>query len=75
MSFDSAVQWLGTVCLLGMYLVMSFWPHLYPLNIALGLAGSMCYLLWAIHHGNWPQITVNIISISICTWGLALAWG
>ena len=74
MSFDRAVQWLGTMCIMCMYCIMSFCPQLHPLNIVFGLAGGVCFLAWAVDAGNWPQITVNLVSISICSWGLARAW-
>jgi len=68
---NSLLQWMGTACLITMYVVMSFYPDLYPLNIILGLAGGVCYFGWSLRVKNRPQQLVNLAGILVCTAGLA----
>ena len=75
LSFNDWLQWAGTVCLLTMYVLMSFYPHLHPWNIVAGLCGGACYLAWTIRVANKPQMIVNGVAIAIGTAGLFKAWG
>jgi len=72
---NSILQWTGTVCLLTMYMLMSFAPHLHPWNIVAGLCGGACYLAWTIRVSNRPQMIVNGVAIMIGVAGLVKAWG
>jgi hypothetical protein len=72
---NSILQWTGTVCLLTMYMLMSFAPHLHPWNIVAGLCGGACYLAWTIRVSNRPQMIVNAVAIMIGLAGLVKAWG
>ena len=72
---DNILQWAGTVCLLTMYVLMSFFPHLHPYNIVAGLCGGACYLTWTIRVANKPQMLVNGVAIAIGLAGLYKAWG
>ena len=67
---NQMLQWTGTVCLLGMYVIMNFFRELHPLDTALGLAGGLCYLTWSIRVANRPQILVNLAGVSVCVAGL-----
>jgi hypothetical protein len=67
---NDTLQWTGTVCLLGMYVLSSFYPHLYPLNIMAGVAGAVCYLSWTIRVKNKPQMIVNSVALFIGLAGL-----
>jgi len=67
---NTGLQWMGTAALITMYVVMSFFPEHYPLNIALGLAGGVCYLAWSLRVKNRPQQLVNLAGILVCTAGL-----
>lgn len=71
---DNLLQWSGTVCLLAMYVLMSFFPHLHPWNIVAGVLGGVCYLAWTIRVGNRPQLIVNAVAITIGLAGLLNAW-
>jgi len=71
---DNALQWAGTVCLLSMYVLMSFFPHLHPWNIVAGVLGGSCYLLWTVRVRNRPQMIVNGVAIAIGLAGLFRAW-
>jgi len=72
---NNALQWAGTVCLLSMYMLMSFAPQLHPWNIVCGVLGGGCYLVWTIRVANKPQMIVNGVAIAIGLAGLFKAWG
>lgn len=72
---NDALQWTGTACLLTMYVLMSFYPHLHPWNIVAGVGGGACYLTWTIRVANKPQMIVNAVAIAIGLAGLFKAWG
>jgi len=74
MTWDDLLQWAGTVCLLTMYTLMSFFPHLHPWNIVAGVCGGVCYLAWTVRVANKPQMIVNAVAIAIGTAGLFKAW-
>ena len=67
---NTCLQWLGTTALIAMYVVMSFYPQLHPLNILLGLCGGVCYFAWSYRVGNRPQQLVNMAGILVCAAGL-----
>ena len=73
-NMDNLLQWAGTACLLSMYVLMSFFPHLHPWNIVAGLCGGAFYLAWTIRVGNRPQLIVNATAITIGLAGLFKAW-
>jgi hypothetical protein len=72
---NNILQWAGTVCLLTMYVLMSFFPHLHPWNIVCGVAGGVLYLAWTLRVRNMPQLIVNGVAITIGLAGLFKAWG
>jgi hypothetical protein len=72
---NNTLQWTGTVCLLIMYVLMSFYPHLHPWNIVAGLCGGACYLTWTLRVKNRPQMIVNAVAIAIGLAGLYRAFG
>lgn len=67
---NDVLQWAGTVGLLTMYVLMSFYPHLHPWNIVAGICGGACYLAWCIRVANRPQMIVNAVAIAIGLAGL-----
>jgi hypothetical protein len=67
---NNALQWAGTVCLLAMYVLMSFYPHLHPYNVIAGVAGGVFYLAWTLRVRNRPQLIVNVVAITIGLAGL-----
>ena len=75
MLINSLLQWLGTVCLISMYVVMSFFPDMYPVNIMLGLAGGAFYFAWSCRTYNRPQQFVNLAGITVCLAGLFKYYG
>jgi hypothetical protein len=75
LTWDDLLQWAGTVCLLTMYVLMSFYKELHPWNIVAGLCGGACYLTWTIRVVNKPQMIVNGVALAIGAAGLFKAWG
>jgi hypothetical protein len=71
---NNILQWAGTVCLLAMYVLNSFFPYMYPWNIVAGLAGGAFYLVWTVRVANKPQMIVNAVAIAIGLAGLYKAW-
>ena len=72
---NNTLQWAGTACLLTMYVLMSFFPHLHPWNIVCRVAGGVLYLAWTLRVRNMPQLIVNGVAIAIGLAGLFKAWG
>ncbi len=72
---NNILQWMGTACLISMYVVMSYFPELHPLNIALGLAGGCLYFTWSLRVANKPQMIVNFAGIAVCVGGLFRYFG
>lgn len=73
-SLNDSLQWAGTVCLLTMYLLMSFRPDLHPWNIVAGVCGGICYLIWTVRVQNRPQMIVNGVALIIGFAGIWRAW-
>ena len=71
---NNTLQWAGTACLITMYIVMSFFPHMYPLNILMGLLGGLFYFTWCLRVRNRPQMIVNAAGIIVCCLGLVKAF-
>lgn len=75
MNLNNTLQWLGTIALIAMYVVMSYFPELHPLNILLGLLGGCFYLAWSLRLKNRPQQLVNLAGIVVCCGGLIRYFG
>lgn len=67
---NELIQWVGTVFILSMYVVMSYFPELHPLNVVLGILGGVCFLTWSLRVKNRPQMLINLVSIGVCVGGL-----
>ena len=72
---NNILQWAGTTALISMYIVMSFFPQMYPWNIVLGCLGGVLYFAWSFRVANKPQMLVNGAGILVCILGLFKAWG
>jgi hypothetical protein len=72
---NASLQWLGTAALIVMYVLMSFYPQLYPWNIVAGCVGGVLYFTWSMRMHNKPQMIVNFAGIAVCIAGLIKAWG
>lgn len=75
MKLNEVIQWMGTVFVLTMYVIMSWFPHLYPWNVAAGLIGGLLFLAWTIRVKNWPQLIINVVAITVCVVGLIRHFG
>ena len=75
MKTNDILQWAGTVCLLIMYCLNSFYPELHPWNIVAGLGGGLFYFAWTVRVANKPQMIVNGTALAIGLAGLFKAWG
>lgn len=71
---NNTLQWAGTACLLCMYILNSFYPHLHPFNIVAGLFGGAFYLAWTVRVRNTPQLIVNATALVIGAAGVYKAW-
>ena len=71
---NSTLQWAGTSALITMYILMSFFPQLYPYNIVAGCVGGLCYFTWSLRTRNRAQIIVNAAGIIVCVAGLLKAY-
>jgi hypothetical protein len=67
---NSALQWAGTACLLSMYVLMSFYPNMFPANLVAGMLGGAFYLVWSVRTKNKAQQLVNLAGILVCIAGL-----
>lgn len=67
---NSALQWAGTASLLTMYVLMSFYPNLFPANLVAGMLGGGFYLAWSVRTKNKAQQLVNLAGILVCVAGL-----
>ena len=71
---NSGLQWLGTTALMVMYVLMSFFPELYPWNLVAGCSGGILYFAWSFRTKNTPQMIVNVAGITVTALGLIKAW-
>lgn len=67
---NEVIQWTGTVFILIMYVIMSYYPQLHPWNIMMGLLGGLCYFTWTVRVKNYPQMLINAVAILLCVGGL-----
>jgi hypothetical protein len=72
---NSTLQWLGTACLIGMYVVMSYFSELHVLQLMLGMSGGVLYFTWSLRVANKQQMIVNAAGILVCIGGLLKALG
>ena len=72
---NNILQWAGTSCLIGMYVVMSYFSELHVLQLVLGMLGGMLYLTWSIRTTNKAQVIVNSAGILVCIGGLYKVFG
>ena len=72
---NEVLQWIGTAFILGMYVLMNFYPNLHPWNIVAGLGGAICFFTWAYRVANKQQMIINGVAIAVCIVGLFKAWG
>lgn len=72
---NDILQWTGTAALMTMYVIMNFFPDMYPYNIVAGLVGGTCYFIWTVRVANKPQMLVNAAGMLVCIGGLIKYFG
>lgn len=72
---DEIIQWIGTVFILVMYVLMSYFPNLHPWNVVAGFFGGLAYFTWTVRVKNYPQMVINAVAITLCAGGLFKHFG
>ena len=72
---NELIQWLGAVAIIAGHILNAVGPRVYPWNIVAFTLGTVFFLLWTIRVANKPQMTVNVVAMSMCILGLYRAWG
>ena len=67
---NQAIQWVGTIFVLLMYAAMNLLPDQQQLVQLCGLAGAFSYFIWTVRVRNWPQMTINVVAMTLCVVGL-----
>ena len=67
---NTVLQWSGTTSLMVMYVIMSFFPELYPWNLVAGCTGGVLYFAWSYRTQNTPQMIVNAAGVLVTILGL-----
>lgn len=75
MKLNDVIQWMGTVFVLTMYVIMSWFPDLHPLNVVAGLCGAIVFFVWTVRVRNWPQMIINVVAALVCVVGLIRHFG
>ena len=72
---NDIIQWTGTLFILVMYVLMSYFPQLHPWNIIMGFLGGVCYFAWTVRVKNYPQMVINVVAMTLCLGGLFRHFG
>ena len=72
---NDLIQWTGTAFVLAMYVIMSWFPQLHPLNVIAGLCGAIVFFAWTIRVRNYPQMIINVTAAIVCVSGLIKHFG
>jgi hypothetical protein len=70
MKLDDIIQWVGCLFLIAGHSLNAVGPAVYPWNIVAFTLGTLMFLIWSFRQRNAPQMTVNIVSITLCFVGL-----
>ena len=73
MKLDDVIQWVGCLFLVGGHSLNAVGPAVYPWNIVAFTLGTLMFLIWSFRQRNAPQMTVNLVSITLCVVGLLQA--
>lgn len=71
---NEILQWTGAGFIILGHSLNAVGPAVYPFNIIAFTIGTLAFLAWAKRVGNMPQITVNLVSITIGFAGLIKAY-
>lgn len=67
---NELIQWVGTVFILGMYVVSNFFKGYDDLRNAMALVGALCFFTWSYRVANKQQMIINGVAIALCLVGL-----
>jgi hypothetical protein len=70
---NELIQWLGTLFILGMYVISNFFPGLDNLRNSVALVGAACFFAWSYRVANKQQMIINGVAIVLCAVGLLKA--
>ena len=71
---NDILQWIGAILIVLGHILNGYGPKAYPYNIIVFTLGTILFLIWAYRVKNTPQLTVNIISLTIMFMGLYKAF-
>ena len=73
MLINNVLQWVGALFIIAGHvlntLAIDGW------NIAAFTVGTVAFLMWSLRVANKPQMTVNVVAITVCVVGLFRAYG
>lgn len=75
MRFNDVIQWVGTAFVLLMYLVMNVYPQHIVFIQLFGLLGALSFFAWTLRVKNYPQMTINVVAMTLCVVGLLKHFG
>lgn len=67
---NDVLQWVGAPLVIAGHTLNAIGPSVYPWNIIVFFFGTACFLTWSIRTKNKPQTLVNLISLSIGSFGI-----
>ena len=73
MRLNEVLQWTGAVFIIAGHLLNALGIDGY--NIAAFTVGTVAFMAWSVRVANKPQMTVNVVAITVCTVGLFRAFG
>lgn len=68
------LQWIGAAFIIAGHILNAIGPSVYPWNIVAFTLGGIVFMAWTIIVRNMPQMTVNVVALSVCFYGLYTAW-
>ncbi len=75
MKANELIQWVGTVFVLLMYLVMNVFPQHIVFIQLFGLLGAVSFFVWTVRVKNYPQMVINVVAMTLCVVGLLKHFG
>ena len=67
---NDVLQWTGAPLVIAGHSLNAIGPSVYPWNIVVFFFGTACFFTWSIRTKNRPQTLVNLISLTIGSFGI-----
>ena len=67
---NDVLQWTGAPLVIAGHSLNAIGPSVYPWNIVVFFFGTACFFTWSIRTKNKPQTLVNLISLTIGSFGI-----